>query len=233
MKEKVLVASSEINQIHLDEGTAVVTVLKKQDAEVGERNQTHQDETNKVQEAQQQISLNQQEVGTGEDPLQEKKVLALTSELNQTSQHETLKAQETRHLSLKQPDKGKDEVTVMKEKVLVAGSEINQVHQDEGTAVVTVLKKQDLEVSELNQTHQDETNKVQEAQQQISLNQQEVGTGEDPLQEKKVLALTSELNQTHQVEIHKTEDKQQTILKQKQEGTDQDKEREGLATEDN
>jgi len=47
-------------------------------------------------------------------------------------------------------------------------------------------------------------------------------------------ALKGEHKQMHQVEIHKTEDKQQqTILKQQQEGTDEDKEREGLATEDN
>jgi len=47
-------------------------------------------------------------------------------------------------------------------------------------------------------------------------------------------ALKGEHNQMHHVEIHKTEDKQQqTILKQQQEGTDEDKEREGLATEDN
>ena len=153
--------------------------------------------------------------------------------MNQKGQYVTHKAQETQHLSFNQPDKGTEEVTVMKEAVLVASSEINHVHQDEGTAVVTVLKKQDLEVSELNQTHQDETNKVQEAQ-QLSLNEQEVGTGEDPPQEEKVLALTSELNQMHQVEIHKTQDKQQqTILKQQEEGTDEEKEREGLATEDN
>jgi len=233
MKEKVLVASSEINHVHQDEGTAVVTVLKKQNLEVSELNQTHQDENNKVQEAQQQLSLNQQEVGTDKLTVLKKKAPVLESEHNQTSQYETHKAQETQHLSIKQPDKGTEEVTVMKEKVLVASSEINQIPQDEGTAVVTVLKKQNLEVSELNQTHQDETNKDQEAQ-QLSLNQQEVGTGEDPPQEEKVLALTSELNQMHQVEIHKTQDKQQqSILKQQKEGTDKEKEREGLATEDN
>merc|ERR1712241_397008 len=107
------------------------------------------------------------------------------------------------------PDKGKDEVIVIKEKVLVAGSEINQ-------------------------THQDETNKVQEAQQQISLNQQEVGTDNPTMLKKMAPALKGEHKQMHQVEINNTEDKQQqTILKQQQEGPDGDKEREGLATEDN